>query len=224
EPLALRTRAERMVEREQERLRALERRAAPAAAEVLAELADRAADDLYRDLAAALAQRRLDGLHDARAVRRLAHDAVAGDPDRLAVAEVGRRRAGDVADVAVDPHAGEAAPREICPELRGWQAGRDRQPEGDHRARARMGLEHGVHDGLGRVRHGRRAAGGAVHAPDLRVEQPQVVVDLGRGADGGARGPDRVLLLEGDGRADLLDAVDVGAVDSIEEHSRVRRE
>src|SRR2546430_5805080 len=136
EALALRARAERMVEREQERLRALERGAAPAAAEVLAEFANDAADDLHRDLAATLAQRRLDRLDDARAMGRLQHDAVEDHRDRLPVAEIGRRRPGDVEDLATDADAGEAAPREIRPELGGRQAGGHDEPEGGHRARA----------------------------------------------------------------------------------------
>jgi len=63
-----------------------------------------------------------------------------------------------------------------------------------------------------------------VHAADLRVEQSEVVVDLGRGADGGACGAHGILLLEGHRGTDLLDAVDVGPVDPLEEHPRVRRE
>src|SRR5205807_3844376 len=129
EALALRARAERVVEREQERLRALERRAAPAAAEVLAEFACVAADDLDGEPAAALAQRRLDRLDDARPVRRLQHDAVEDYRDRLAVAEIRRRRSGQVEHVAGDPHAGEAAPREIRPELGGRKARGDGEAE-----------------------------------------------------------------------------------------------
>src|SRR5262249_60458760 len=89
--LALRAGAERVVEREQERLRTLERFAAAAAAKVLAELPDGAADDLDRHLAPALAQRRLDRLDEARAVGRLEHDAIEDHRDRLAVAEIGGR-------------------------------------------------------------------------------------------------------------------------------------
>src|SRR6185503_7252448 len=42
-----------------------------------------------------------------------------------------------------------------------------------------------------------------------RVEQPQVIVDLRRGADGRARIPDAVLLADRDRRADAFDTVDV---------------
>ena len=224
EALALRARAERVVEREQERLRALERRAAPAAAEVLPEFARVGADDLDGEPAAALAQRRLDRLDDARPVRRLQHDAVEDYRDRLAVAEIRRRRSGQVEHVAGDPHAGEAAPREIRPELGGRKARGDGEAEGDHRARAGVRLEERVHDRFRRVRDRRRATGRAVDVADLRVEQPQVVVDLGGGADGGARGAHGVLLLERDRGPDLLDLVHVGTVDPIEEHPSVRRQ
>ena len=58
-------------------------------------------------------------------------------------------------------------------------------------------------------------------APDLRVEQAQIIVDLGGGADRRARRSHRVLLLEGHRGPDLLDAVHVGTVHPIEEHARV---
>src|SRR5439155_12659818 len=74
------------------------------------------------------------------------------------------------------------------------------------------------------VRRGRPAAGRAVNPTDLGVEQAQVVVHLGRGADRGTSRADGVLLLEGDGGTDLLDPVDVGAIHAIEEHAGVRRE
>ena len=220
EALALGAGAERMVEREQERLRPLQRGPAAAAAERLGEHPPAGVEQLDRDMAAALAQRTLHRLHEALAlagVEPVEHD---GDG---AVPGV-RRRRGEIAGTAVDEHAREAAPREARPQL-GWrQPGRHRQRKRDERAGAGVLAQQRVGDGLRRVRGGRAATLRAVNAADLRVEQPQVVVDLGRGADRGARGPDRVLLLQGHGRADLLDTIDVGAIDPIEEHPRVGRQ
>jgi hypothetical protein len=45
---------------------------------------------------------------------------------------------------------------------------------------------------------------------DAGVEQAQVVGDLGDGADGGARALAQPLLLDGDGGAQPLDALDAG--------------
>src|SRR6266540_2208190 len=98
------------------------------------------------------------------------------------------------------------------------------EAERDHRARPGVLLEQRIDDGLWRVRRGRRAAARTVDVADLRVEQPEVVVDLGGGADRRARRPDRVLLLQGHRRADLLDLVHVGTVDPLEEHPGVGRE
>ena len=222
EALALGAGAERMVEREQERLRPLQRGPAAAAAERLGEHPPAGVEQLDRDLAAALAQRTLHRLHEALALAGVEHQPVEHDGDG-AVPGV-RRRRGEIAGTAVDEHAREAAPREARPQL-GWrQPGRHRQRKRDERAGAGVLAQQRVGDGLRRVRGGRAATLRAVNAADLRVEQPQVVVDLGRGADRGARGPDRVLLLQGHGRADLLDTIDVGAVDPIEEHPRVGRQ
>ena len=55
-------------------------------------------------------------------------------------------------------------------------------------------------------------AGGDVAEPDLKV-----VGQLGHGADGGAGGFDRVGLLDGDGGADVLDGIDLGLVEEVEE-------
>ena len=86
------------------------------------------------------------------------------------IAEIGRRRPGDVEDGAVHPDAGEAAPREVGPQLRGRQAGGDREAERDHRARAGVRFEQRVHDRLGRVRDGRRAAGGGAAPAEMPLE------------------------------------------------------
>ena len=58
---------------------------------------------------------------------------------------------------------------------------------------------------------------GAVRLAYGRVEQAQVVVDLGDGADGGARGAGGGLLLDGDGGREAVDGVDVGALHLVEE-------
>lgn len=52
---------------------------------------------------------------------------------------------------------------------------------------------------------------------EARVEELEVVIDLGEGADGGAGGADLVLLLNGDGWGDVVDAIDHGLVHAIEE-------
>jgi hypothetical protein len=51
-----------------------------------------------------------------------------------------------------------------------------------------------------------------------------VVVQLGGGTHRGARGADRILLLERDGGPDVLDAVHVRAVEPLQEHAGVGRE
>ena len=51
---------------------------------------------------------------------------------------------------------------------------------------------------------------------DLGKEQLEVIVQLGHGADGGARGAHRPALIDGDGRRDALDALDVRLVHAVE--------
>ena len=60
------------------------------------------------------------------------------------------------------------------------------------------------------------AAVGAVRGADGGIEQAEVVVDLGDGADGGAGAAAGGLLLNGDGGRQAFDGVDIGAFDLIE--------
>ena len=58
---------------------------------------------------------------------------------------------------------------------------------------------------------------GTVRLTYRRVEEAEVVVDFGDGADRGARRARSGLLLDGDGRGEAVDGVDVGALHLIEE-------
>ena len=57
----------------------------------------------------------------------------------------------------------------------------------------------------------------AVRLADAGVEQAEVVVDFGDGADGGARGAGGGFLLDGDGGGEAVDGVDVGPLHLVEE-------
>ncbi|MBV6474547.1 MAG: hypothetical protein MOGDAGHF_00007 [Rhodocyclaceae bacterium] len=79
-------------------------------------------------------------------------------------------------------------------------------------------------DALRRVAPHRPAAAAAEQPGPPRVEQLEVVVQFRHGADGGARGAHRVGLVDGDGRRDAVDAVDLRLVHAVEELPRVGRE
>jgi hypothetical protein len=84
--------------------------------------------------------------------------------------------------------------------------------------------EHGI-DHLG---HGGGGQGlvvvGAIGRAGAGVEQAQVVVDLGDGAHGGAWVVAGGLLLDGNGRAQALNHIDIGLVGLLQELSGVGRE
>ena len=63
-----------------------------------------------------------------------------------------------------------------------------------------------------------------VRNAERRVENAQVVVDLSRGGDGGTRSGSCGALLDGDGRREAFDKVDIGALEAIEELTRISRE
>ncbi len=96
------------------------------------------------------------------------------------------------------------------------------EPEQEPRplAERRQALRHH----LGRLADHLAPAVAAVRAADPGEEQPQVVVNLGRGADRAPRVADAVLLPDGDRRRDPVDAVDVGPLHPLEELAGVGRQ
>ena len=83
---------------------------------------------------------------------------------------------------------------------------------------------HQVDDALERLRGDLAAAVVAVRHADVGEEQPQVVVDLGDGADRRARVRAGGLLLDGDGRRQAVDQVDVRLLHLLEELAGVGRQ
>ena len=102
--------------------------------------------------------------------------------------------------------------------------GDDRQLEADQQPRARRQLAEPLGHDFGRLADHLLAALAAERPADAREQQPHVVVDLGRRADRRARIADAVLLADGDGRADALDAIDVGLLHPLEELPGVGRQ
>ena len=92
-----------------------------------------------------------------------------------------------------------------------------RQIESNQQAGPRRQLAELARDDLGRLAHDLAAAAAAVRAPHARVQQPHVVVNLRRRADGRSRITDAVFLADGDRRRDAVDAIDVGLLHPLEE-------
>jgi hypothetical protein len=84
------------------------------------------------------------------------------------------------------------------------------------------------HDAVDHLRHGltldRQAGGGRVGHADARPQKPHVVVDLGDGADGGARVARGGLLLDGNGRRQAVDLVDVRLLHHLQKLPGIGRE
>ena len=113
-------------------------------------------------------------------------------------------------------HPGVALAREQPDDLaRGRPLGH-RDLEGHHHPVEAGGAQR-VQDRAWRVAAHRRAAAAAVQDGGAGEQQLQVVVELGHGADGGARGPHRIGLVDGDGRGDAVDGVHAGLVHAVEE-------
>ena len=121
-------------------------------------------------------------------------------------------------------HSGVALAREQPDDLGRGESGRDRDVEGHHDS-IESGVADRAHDRLRRVAAHRRPAAPAVQHRRAREQQLQVVVELGHGADGRARGPHRIGLIDGDRGRDPVDAtaiVEPGLVHPVEELAGVR--
>src|SRR6185437_2205168 len=91
----------------------------------------------------------------------------------------------------------------------------------DREAGAGLELEDLIDDRLLALTGDRPAADRAMWLADPRVEQTQVVVDLGHGADRRAWVPARGLLVDRDRRAEAVDRIDVGLLHHLQELPRV---
>ena len=137
------------------------------------------------------------------------HDAVDHHVDVVVELLVERRHVGDLVEFAVDLHALVAALQELGELLAvlALAAAHHRRQQVEPRAfRQRQDAVDHLRDGLA---FDRQPGGGRVGNADARPEEPHVVVDLGDGADRGARVLRGGLLLDGDGRRQAVDLVDV---------------
>ncbi len=138
----------------------------------------------------------------------------------LALFESGRLS--EIEDFAVDAGA-EALLVELVEEVFefAFAAADDGRVNGD--AFARREGEDALDDLLGGLAGDLAAAAGAVGHADRGVEEAEVVVDFCDGADGGAGAAAGRFLLDGNGRGEAFDGVDIGPLDLVEELARVGR-
>ena len=162
-------------------------------------------------------QRLLDGLRQARANVRLVLEAVDDDLDVVLDAAVELQVVGEPDDLAIDAGADEAALEHVGEQVLVFAllAADDRGQDQEARA-FRQGQDAGD-DLLARLGGDGSAALRTVALADAGVEDAQIIVDLGDGADGGARIAAGRLLLDADGRRQAGEVIDVGLADVAQE-------
>ena len=217
----------RRVEREDARLQLRQRHAVVGTGESLAEQQRARAllvHDVDRDEAFRELRGRLDRLRKAGAQVGLHRQAVDDHFDRVLELLVEWDVLFEQTLLAVDLHPREAfAPKFLEDVLVLTLAvAHDRCVDGE--AGALLQLQDLVDDRLLALARDGLAADGAVRPPHPRVQQAQVVVDLGDRADGRARVAGRRLLVDRDRRREPVDRVDVGLLHHLEELTCVRGE
>ncbi|HJQ20121.1 MAG TPA: hypothetical protein VJ867_07220 [Gemmatimonadaceae bacterium] len=226
EPVAFDASAARAIEGEQLRRRRWRARAVIRTFEALGEAQHRSVFAYDRAVSVAFTERRRHGVRQA-ATLRILHAQPIDDDEQLRAARQIDRAAFEVLEVQRPPvgaNANEALGTQILDDDLVRDGVRQPQREGDREADPVAEREHGVRDGLHRIRAQLTAAHFAVGAADASPEQPQVIVDLRSRADGGAGRLGRVLLLDGDGGREPLNDVDVGFLHPFEKLPRIRRQ
>ena len=151
---------------------------------------------------------------------RFEQDAVDDGFDGVVLAAVKEERLGKVAHLAVDAGAKPLLIKLIEQIFKlALSASHDGRHDGDALARAQ--LQDALHDLFGGLAGDGPAAVGAMRRAYRGVEEAQVVVDFGDGADGGAGAAAGGFLLDGDGRAEAFNGIHVGALDLVEKLARV---
>jgi len=213
-----------IVEREHPGLDLGHRDAALDAGELLAEGEGAPVGELDLDEAVGELGGGLDGVGQPPPQPLLHHQTVDDDGDVVLVLLVEVEALVELAHLAVDLDPREAVGAELLehPPVLALAPAHERRDDAE--PRPRLELADLVDDLLHRLPGDGPPAVGAVWVADARVEQTQVVVDLGDGADRRARVAGRRLLVDGDGRREALDRVDVGLVHLPQELTRVGRE
>ena len=214
----------RRVEGEGARLELRERDAVLRARQVLREGQRLAVDHVDDHEPLGERRRGLDGLRQPLPQVGLHREPVDDHLDRVLVLLVELDLLLEQSLLAVDLHPGEPVPPELLEdvlELALAVAG-DRRVDGELRALRQA--QHLLHDLIEGLAGDRPPADRAVRPADPRVQEPQVVVDLGDGADRRARVARSRLLVDRDRGREPVDRVHVRLLHHLQELARVRGE
>ncbi|TWH23479.1 hypothetical protein L618_001200000260 [Rhodococcus rhodochrous J45] len=169
-------------------------------------------------------QRGLDGVGEALLGTGLDGEAVDDDLDVVLLLLLQLRRIRQGVDDPVDAHTGVALDGQLLEEIDELALAGAHDGCEDLEAGPGLHLEHLVDDLLRRLPGDLLTADRAVRGAGTRIEQTQVVVDLGDGADGGPRVAVGGLLVDRHRGRQALDEVDVRLVHLSEELASVGRQ
>ena len=165
-----------------------------------------------------------DGSFEALFGARLERQAIDHDFDGVILALVERDFFIQRAEHAIHAGAHEALAEEFLEILFVFAFAAAHDGRQDHDALAFRQREDLLQDLLGALARDFDAASGAMRNADGGIEDAQVVVNFGDGADGGARAAVGGFLLDGNGGAEAIDGIHFGALHLIQELARVGRE
>ncbi len=194
------------------------------AREALAERERVAVEHVDDDEAVRERSRGFDRLPEARAQIRLHHEPVDDDLDRVLELLVEDDLVFEHPHLAVHLHAREPVGAELLEDVLVLALAVADDRRVDRELRALRKPQHLVDDGFDRLARDRPSANRAVRPADPRIEEAQIVVDLGHRADGRPRVARSRLLVDRDRRREPVDRVDVRLLHHLQELACVRGE
>ena len=190
--------------------------------QVLAEAQRFRLRQVHRDAALAEAHGLFERVQQAGAAVRLQGQAVDHHLDGGVLGH-GRQVGVEPQHLSIDQQAREAQPLQLQAQRLGGPPVGSLVGKVDRGGLPDVPVQQRRHDAAGRAALHRLVALPAVQLPHLGEQQPHVIGQLGHGADRGTGVLHRVALVDGDGRRDALDVLDLRLVHALQELPRVGR-
>ena len=130
---------------------------------------------------------------------------------------------GNVAQLIVNAGSGEALLRQLVQFLLKLSLAPANDGRHDHHPVLGLQVHYPLHNLVGRLARDGASALRTMRHANGGIQQAQVVVDLGDGAYGRTRAAAGGLLLDGDGRTQPINAIDIGPLHLVEKLTRIRR-
>ena len=151
------------------------------------------------------------------------HQTVNDHLDRVLLLLIQLDLIAQIVDLAIHPHAHIARPAHLLKNIFVLTLAPLHQRRQQHNPRTGGQVQHRIYNLLHRLLADLASAVGTMGMPHARVEQAQIVVDLGHSANGRARIMRRALLIDRNRRREAVDMIHIRLLHAVQELARIGR-